>query len=88
MNRNLLKATIHLNDGREIKSTFSSSNVEMWWWVVKSIASHMDCDEDDVDCVDNDDHFDNITVKGEIVGHIDYGIRRRDWSAPLMQAAE
>jgi hypothetical protein len=87
MTQHLRRITIQLNDGREIKSTFSASTAELWWWVVENVASNMDCDEDDVDCVDNDDHFDNITVKGEIVGHIDYGIRR-DRSAAMLQAAE
>lgn len=76
MNRNLLQATIHLNDGREIHTKFSAPAWgEVWGWVVSNVATNMSCNEDDVDEIETDDG-DRITVRGEIVGYRTMGLER------------
>lgn len=85
MTRNLLQATIHLNDGREISTKFSHTTTEVWPWVVLAVATNMSCDADDVDEIETDDG-DKLTVKGEIVGYRTWGLERP--RVELLQAAE
>lgn len=64
-----------------------------WDWITRNIASHFECDEDDIECVETD-AGDVFTVKGEPVAYFDDGQGRADFVAinaaafPQLQAAE
>lgn len=51
--------------GKRIAWTWGVTSECRWEWISRIIAAEYECDPDDVDCIDNDDRFDNITVPGE-----------------------
>lgn len=61
---------INSKTGRQIAWTWGVTGAERWEWVSRTMAREYECDPDDVDCVDTDDRFDNITIRGEMVAYM------------------
>ena len=61
---------INSKTGRQIAWTWGVTGAERWEWVSRTIADTFDCGPDDVDCVDDEDRFDNLVVRGEVVAYV------------------
>lgn len=61
--------TLKFNDGSTV-SNFIDCVFARWEWIVSAVADRFDCAPDDVGCKDTDDRWDNLTVRGEIVGYV------------------
>jgi hypothetical protein len=55
--------------GKRIAWTWGVTGAVRWEWISRIIAAEYECDPDEVGCVDTEERFDNITVRGEIVAY-------------------
>jgi len=61
---------INSETGRRIAWTWGMTSSCKWEWISRTIADTFECDPDDVDCVDSEDRFDNLTINGEVVAFV------------------
>lgn len=51
--------------GKQIAWTWGITGTTKWEWISRTIAAEYECDPDEVDCVDTEERFDNISVPNQ-----------------------
>jgi hypothetical protein len=64
---------VHDITGRVIASTHISNAFRRWEWISNIVAGEFECSPDDVDCFDDEQRFDNLSIGGKCVGYVSEG---------------